>query len=545
MLASIQSAALVGIRALPVTVEVHAGRGLPQWVITGLPDGAVRESRERVCAALAQSGFEVPARRIIVNLGPADLRKAGTAFDLPIALALLAATAQLAPEALAGALVVGELGLDGTVRAVRGALPVARLAVAEGRTLVLPASVAGEAGLVPATRARAVRTLREAVAGLARGTWPDSPVPPPPAQPHPGDDLADVLGQPAAVRALVVAAAGHHNLAMIGPPGAGKTMLARRLPGLLPPLDDEARLDVVAIHSVAGVLDAERLHATRRPFRAPHHTISVAGLVGGGPGPRPGEVSLAHHGVLFIDEASCLAQPQLDALRQPIEDREVHVARVGGALRFPSDVLLVLAMNPCPCGHAGHPTVACRCAPAALARYAQRIGGPLADRIDLHVAVAPVPPSALAGAGATAAPVSPDTTDAWRPRIAAARARQHARFGGVNARVPAPRLLADGAIAREARDFLADAATRLALSARAFHRVLRVARTIADLAGDDTVAVGAVAEALRYRPIRPAEGDRAFASALGAGARAPAPRRVAGQASPEALARNVQRGGAS
>jgi magnesium chelatase family protein len=507
MLASIRAAALVGIEAVPVTVEVHAGRGLPQWVITGLPDGAVRESRERVTAALAQSGFEVPARRIIVNLSPADLRKVGTAFDLPIALALLAATQQLPHAALAPLLAVGELGLDGSVRGVRGVLPVARLAAALGAPLVHPACDLAEAALVGGATLRPVASLRDVAQALARGgTWPTHPVPVT-TSPHARavDDLADVVGQPAAVRALVVAAAGHHNLAMCGPPGAGKTMLARRLPGLLPPLDDDARLDVVAIHSVAGLLDPARLHDRTRPFRSPHHTISVAGLVGGGPGPRPGEVSLAHHGVLFLDELPHLASHALEALREPIEDRTVHIARAGGALRFPSDVLLVVAMNPCPCGHAGHPTIPCRCAPAALARYAQRLSGPLADRIDLHVTVAPVAPATLARhTPAGTADDPPAGTAAWRARVLAARDRQLARFGTPNARVPAARLLDTAHVAPDARGFLADAAARIALSARAFHRVLRVARTIADLADEDRVGVPAVAEALRYRQPRTA-----------------------------------------
>jgi magnesium chelatase family protein len=471
-------------------------QGLPQWTIVGLADSVVKESKERVVTALRECGFRIPSMRVLAALAPADVRKIGNGFDLPIALGFLVATGQLRPDAVRSLVAVGELGLDGSLRAVRGTLSVARMmhSAGDAGTLVLPPANVNEAVLLPLVRIATADSLRDLVSSLQVGTLhPASAALHTTAHDAQTPDFADVVGQPAAKRALLIAAAGGHNVAMTGPPGTGKTMLARRLPGIMPPLTDSQLLDVVAVHSIAGTLSDAQLVGRVAPFRAPHHTISTPGLIGGGSGPRPGEVSLAHAGVLFLDELPELMPSALEALRQPLEDRIVTIARVAGTIRFPSDVLLVVAMNPCPCGFAGHATIACQCDERALMRYRRRLSGPLTDRIDLHVPVGTVPVSEL-----DASANAPESR-ALRDTVMAARQQQLTRFGALNATVNARVLSATGHFLPDALALLRSASEQLALSARAWHRTLRVARTIADLTGAEPVSAIAVAEALRYR----------------------------------------------
>ena len=502
MLARVFTCAVIGLNGVVVEVEVDLTQGFPGMTIVGLPDAAVQESRERVQAAVRNAGVPFPRKRLVVNLAPAAVRKEGPSYDLPIALGVLLYSGLLPPNAADDMLVVGELSLDGTVRHARGVLPMAATARAAGfKRIVVPASDAAEAALIPDLEVLPVSSLAQLYNHLA-GRNPITPQPRseiPWVPLVPATDFGEIKGQEHVKRAMEVAAAGGQNVLMIGPPGAGKTLLARALPGILPDMSFDESLDVTRIYSVADALPPDLPMLRARPFRAPHHTISHAGLVGGGNWPHPGEISLAHHGVLFLDELPEFGMRVLEVLRQPLEDKVVTISRAQGSLTFPANFQLISAMNPCPCGYYGDPVKPCTCSNMVVTKYQKRISGPLLDRIDIHVEVPRVDYEKLSDTRFG------ESSTTVRERVEAARLRQRERFAGTNG-------IACNADMRpaEVRKFcmldetcqslMKTAMNQLQLSARGYHRVLKLARTIADLAGSESIGPSHLAEALQYRP---------------------------------------------
>ena len=503
MLAKLNAFALMGIDAVPVEVEVDAAAGITKTVLVGLPELAVRECVYRIERALANLGYHRPTGRTIINLAPADLRKDAGAFDLPIALGMLVATGQVKPDQLAACAAAGELALDGAIRPIRGALSIALAAREMGlKRLLVPRENAREAAVVQELEVFGVTSLAEAV-GLVTGAVEVDPIAYQPEeladQLNRYDvDFGEVRGQEFAKRALVIAASGHHNVLMIGAPGSGKSMLSRRLGTILPPLTPEESLDTTRIYSALGQLKAGEPLMVTRPFRSPHHTISDAGMVGGGTIPAPGEISMAHHGVLFLDELPEFSRKSLEVLRQPLEEGCVTISRAVGSTTFPASFMLIAAMNPCPCGYLGDGRRPCKCAPMAVEKYLGRVSGPLLDRIDLHVEVPAVPFEQLTAK-------SDGTSSAgMREQVIAARQRQRTRFGNgrmLNGRMTGRMIRRECRLGAEAEGVLKSAIEDLGLSARAYDRILRVARTVADLSGSDDITQDHLAEAIGYRTL--------------------------------------------
>ena len=503
MLVKTFGSALNGIDAITVTIEVNSDRGV-QFFLVGLPDSAVKESQQRIESALNSNGLKYPRRKITINMAPADIRKEGSSYDLPLAIAILAATEQVSAERLDKYVIMGELSLDGGINPIKGALPIAMKAAEEGfEGVVVPKANANEAAVVENLKVYGVETIMEVV-DFFNGTSNLEPVKLELEDGTGNDfydfDFSDVRGQPAIKRALEVAAAGSHNVILIGPPGSGKTMLARRLPSILPPMTLKEALETTKIHSVAGILGHNVSLMRQRPFRSPHHTTSYVGLVGGGAYPQPGEISLAHNGVLFCDELPEFKRHVLEVLRQPMEDRKVSIARAKQTVEFPANFMLVAAMNPCPCGYYNHPTKECTCKPGQVEKYLSKISGPLLDRIDLHIETFPLSYEELA----TKSPG--ETSAVVRERVLGARLIQVRRFADMpgihsNAQMTPKMIQRYCALDSQCGQLLKNAMERLGLSARARDRILKVSRTIADLAGSDNIMPEHLAEAIQYRSL--------------------------------------------